>query len=302
MDCNNVNLTIGSTGAQVKELQKYMTKFGYYDGIIDGYYQSYTQKAVIKMQNDCGVKADGIFGSITCKASGINGKCIDTRIGSILLDDWKNIMQRYNTYLKEHKTEPQICYLDINDKYRYISNAKYKDILQRYNDYKLKNNKEPSQVYINKIKINISGVLEKATDAVGEFIINGNPWQSFINFYNKIRGRKYLHYNNDIYPQSTAFQRLKNRNGLNCSDISQLLYAVAKALGLDARFVHIVCRSKIGHIQLDVRNPYTKRYIRIDGAAALSVNSQYSFGRLWCANGYLQSYQDAWLVSDDGKT
>lgn len=302
MDCNNVNLTKGSNGAQVKELQRYMKFLGYYDGIIDGEYGDYTIKAVKRMQTEYGNTADGVFGKKSCTSCGINGVCIDNRYNSIVLEDWKNIMYRYNAYVEKNHKEPSICYIDISNKYRYISNTKYKDILQRYNDYQLKNNKEPNQVYINIVKININGVLEKAESCVGKFIVNGNAWQSFINFYNKLKGRGYLHYNNDIFAANTAWYRLQNKLGLNCSDISQILYAVAKALGLNVRFVHVICKSKIGHIQIDVMNPTTKRYVRVDGAAALSIYSQYSFGRLWCANGYLQSYQDAWLVSDDGKT
>lgn len=51
-------LTVGSTGEDVKKLQDILTKSGYYNGDIDGVFDSDTRKAVSLMQVDKGVVAN----------------------------------------------------------------------------------------------------------------------------------------------------------------------------------------------------------------------------------------------------
>lgn len=302
MDCTKVNLKKGSTGASVKELQRYLTYIKCYDGRIDGDYGDYTVKAVKKMQEMYGNSQDGVFGSKTCKKCGINGQDISKSIQAIPVDQFENIISRFEEYTKENKKEPNICYIDISTKYRYITKAKYLEMKKRYTEYIKKNNRKPACCYVNlpsatnTTEIQGNNFVQKFKDAVGDF-------STFKEAYNKIKGRGYIGYNNDIYSQDVALKRLKNRQGLNCSDSCQLMYALGEAMGLTVRYKHIMCRSGTGHIQLDVKYPKgVTSYTTIDPAAALSVGSQYSFGRVWCANGRLLSYNDGWLMSDDGRT
>jgi hypothetical protein len=55
----------GATGAQVKLLQHALATLGYRPGKIDGRYGPATQRAVIRLQQAEGLKADGIFGAKT---------------------------------------------------------------------------------------------------------------------------------------------------------------------------------------------------------------------------------------------
>ncbi len=66
----STTLNIGSSGDQVKELQKYLAGLGYTnaDGTplkVDGIYGSNTQTAVKQFQSQNGLKADGIFGPLS---------------------------------------------------------------------------------------------------------------------------------------------------------------------------------------------------------------------------------------------
>ena len=61
----------GSSGQTVKEIQDKLSRWGYYDGAVDGIYGSGTKKAVIAFQKKNGLTADGIAGSATLKAMGI---------------------------------------------------------------------------------------------------------------------------------------------------------------------------------------------------------------------------------------
>lgn len=61
----------GSTGNEVIQIQKKLKNWGYYNGDIDGIYGSKTKSAVEKFQRKNGLKVDGIAGTNTLKAMGI---------------------------------------------------------------------------------------------------------------------------------------------------------------------------------------------------------------------------------------
>ena len=60
------NLKIGDTGSDVLELQKRLRTFGYYwDGALDGWFWTITDRAVRQFQRAYGIYVDGIVGPIT---------------------------------------------------------------------------------------------------------------------------------------------------------------------------------------------------------------------------------------------
>ena len=61
----------GSTGEEVKQLQKKLKEWGYYNGSVDGIYGSKTFDAVKKFQSKNGLKVDGVAGEKTLSALGI---------------------------------------------------------------------------------------------------------------------------------------------------------------------------------------------------------------------------------------
>lgn len=62
----------GSTGSEVKSIQKVLKNLGYYTGSVDGIYGSKTRKAVTSFQKDCGLRADGICGPKTLLYLGLS--------------------------------------------------------------------------------------------------------------------------------------------------------------------------------------------------------------------------------------
>lgn len=62
----------GATGGEVKELQRRLKQWGYYDGAVDGIYGPSTVAAVKKFQKKNGLKVDGIAGISTYAALGMN--------------------------------------------------------------------------------------------------------------------------------------------------------------------------------------------------------------------------------------
>lgn len=61
----NTILRRGSSGAEVVYLQEDLRNLGYYSGPVTGYYGQLTQEAVMKLQRDRGLRADGVAGPQT---------------------------------------------------------------------------------------------------------------------------------------------------------------------------------------------------------------------------------------------
>ena len=62
----------GATGGEVKEVQRRLKQWGYYNGAVDGVYGPQTVAAVKAFQKKNGLKADGIAGKSTYEALGMN--------------------------------------------------------------------------------------------------------------------------------------------------------------------------------------------------------------------------------------
>ena len=68
----------GSTGQEVKNIQIKLKNWGYYNGTVDGVYGTQTMTAVKKFQKKNGLNADGIAGSKTLTAMGIQSSSSST--------------------------------------------------------------------------------------------------------------------------------------------------------------------------------------------------------------------------------
>lgn len=64
-------LKTGSTGSEVKEVQRRLKLWGYYKGAVDGQFGAGTKSAVIAFQKKNGLPADGVVGKSTYKALGM---------------------------------------------------------------------------------------------------------------------------------------------------------------------------------------------------------------------------------------
>lgn len=72
----------GSSGDEVKQIQTKLKSWGYYNGNIDGIYGSGTYEAVKKFQSKNGLTVDGIAGSQTLAALGINNSSSSSGISN----------------------------------------------------------------------------------------------------------------------------------------------------------------------------------------------------------------------------
>ena len=72
----------GSTGNEVKSIQKKLRELGFYSGSVDGIYGSQTQSAVKKFQKSVGITADGIAGKNTLLYLGLGGSSSNSTTNS----------------------------------------------------------------------------------------------------------------------------------------------------------------------------------------------------------------------------
>lgn len=70
--CEAAVLRQGSRGEEVKEMQRRLKQWGYYNGSVDGVFGVGTRNAVILFQKKNGLTADGVVGKETYKALGMN--------------------------------------------------------------------------------------------------------------------------------------------------------------------------------------------------------------------------------------
>ena len=125
-------------------------------------------------------------------------------------------------------------------------------------------------------------------------------FNTFTEFWQKIRGRGYSHYYNDIYTLDQEVDRLIKRSGLNCTDSMQLCHALASEMGYEVRYVHVMCKEG-GHIRGQIRGHEFSDWTKIDPAAAISTGTRAGIGTVWCDYPNAHIENSAWLNIDDGQ-
>lgn len=72
---------LGSSGEEVKSIQRKLSSLGYYNGSVDGVYGQATKTAVTAFQRNCGITADGICGQQTLLYLGLSGNSTSNSTG-----------------------------------------------------------------------------------------------------------------------------------------------------------------------------------------------------------------------------
>lgn len=76
MAADSQNLSWGSTGSAVSQVQQILNNHGYWCGNADGIFGVKTYNAVVRFQRDVGLQADGIVGPATKKYLGISSTAV----------------------------------------------------------------------------------------------------------------------------------------------------------------------------------------------------------------------------------
>ena len=171
----------------------------------------------------------------------------------------------------------------------------YVDMANRVSAYEVTNNVSPRYVTVRES----APVSDKNTEILKYFQDKfGVKLTDFDSFLTAIQGRGYSGYFNSKYSTKKSIDRMKNKQGVNCTDSSQVGYVIALALGYEVQFVHVKCSSGTGHVRLRLKHPvYTEgTWIYRDPAAVLNGNGIRSN---WCTSNYtLLAYDPAWVMTD----
>lgn len=212
-------------------------------------------------------------------------------VHTLTKEQWKEVWGRIIKWKDANGSWPN--YVDIS-KYHVgvdkINENTYNKMHNRWEQWKKQHNgQEPNTIRIeDKVDSSVNSqsssaepIQNKLMDAVGTF-------NTFTEFYDLCKGRKYSFYvhrsASSWYSRDTAIKRLKNRQGLNCVDVSQLGYALAKEMGYDVKFQESYCpKDNVGHVLLKVKGKELgAKWVIVDLAACISVNSKAPLGHHWC--------------------
>lgn len=161
----------------------------------------------------------------------------------------------------------------------------YTYLLARILYYNYKKNKQAKKVKIN------SKVFKKPTETTNEvynyFVdVFGEFGNTIDGALQKINGKGYGYYYDDIYSNKESIQRMKQGKGVNCTDSCQVFYNIMLqliALGKYSKVecLHVMCSSG-GHVKLRITLNDGTKIIR-DPACALSDNGK-GYTCNWCTN------------------
>lgn len=182
-------------------------------------------------------------------------------------------------------------YVTCSDKKTRLYTDTFVDMANRVSAYEVLKGQSPNIVYIKK---------ENATNETTDKVLK--EFESYFGKVNyiddvleKIQGRGYAYYYDSQYNTSTTIKRIYNRQGVNCTDVGQLLYRLAIALGYEAQFIHVKCKGGDGHIRNRFRKNGGDWFYR-DGAAVLNGNN---IGSNWCSPpAYVIAYNPSWIFTD----
>lgn len=188
-------------------------------------------------------------------------------------------------------------YVTGNGNIKYFKDT-YVDMANRVRAYEITNGVSPAIVYIQNPHNNVTNATSNTiNDTYNYFVKKFGKLTDFDSALSKIQGRGYAYYYNSRYSNITSIDRMANRQGVNCTDSSQVFYKLALALGYTVQFCHIKCSGGDGHIRLRLKHPKNTggQWIYRDPAAILNGNGIRSN---WCTSGKVIAYDPKWIFTD----
>lgn len=189
-------------------------------------------------------------------------------------------------------------YITGQDGVKYYKDA-YIDMISRVLAFEKLNNRSPNTVSVqnpNTASTNATSVT--ANETYNYFVKKFGAITDFDSALAKIKGRGYSGYYNSRYSNTACIDRMYKKQGINCTDSSQVFYKIALALGYEVQFVHVKCSSGTGHIRLRLKHSKNTggKWIYRDPASVLNGNGVTSN---WCTSNYtLIAYDPAWIFTD----
>ena len=171
------------------------------------------------------------------------------------------------------------------------------EILSRILIWSHTHSKLPSKANIN------SKVFTKPTETTNEvynyFIdVFGSFGNTIDGALQKVAGKGYAYYYDDVYTNKEGISRIKKGKGINCVDSCQIFYNIMLQLIALKKYkkvecLHVQCKTG-GHARLRItKNDGSKLYR--DPAAVLNGNG---ITANWCSNGTLIAVNPSWFMQN----
>lgn len=213
------------------------------------------------------------------------------------LAQYLEMWARIKKWQVENKTEALPVHVDISDFKIDIDKIVKKTFIDMYSRVvkyqETHNGAMPQVIGIEGIAtgtepIRPSGSVKTKLEAgLGRF-------NNFTEFWSKIRGRGYKHYYNSSYNLDQEINRIIKREGINCTDSMELCYSLAREMGYEVQYIHVMCKEG-GHIREQIKGHEFSNWMRIDPAAAISTSTRAPLGKVWCDYPNAHIENGSWL-------
>ena len=234
--------------------------------------------------------------------------------------------------IQRTKTVPKISFSGAgqsqgNDLSRQITQEHYLDMAKRLVKFVENNHKLPNYITYNKYKVRVSDYTymfarilayydnkkklpayvnvnskaftkpsESTNDVYDYFVKVFGKISCIDDALEKIAGRGYGYYYDDVYSNKQSIDRIKQGLGINCTDATQMMKNVADGTGKykSVDCVHVKCSGGDGHVFLRITAKDNSVFYR-DPAAVLDSGS---VTHIWCLNGTVLAINPSWWVAN----
>ena len=195
--------------------------------------------------------------------------------------EYLQLCRNLTNYVEKNKRLPN--YLTYHE-YK-IRPRLYTYIFAKILIYQYKHHKQAKQVNVNS-KI-FKKPIETTNKVYNHFIdVFGKFDNTIDGALQKVNGKGYAYYYDDLYSNETAINRIKQGKGINCTDSCQVFYNIMEQLIALKKYkkvecLHVQCSSG-GHVKLKITKNDGSTIIR-DPACVLSDNGK-PVTCTWCTN------------------
>lgn len=185
-------------------------------------------------------------------------------------------------------------YVTGSDGTKYYTNT-FVSMANRVSAYEVLNGASPRIVYLKKE----NSTSNNAIAVLEEFEKHFGTCRTIDDALYAILGYGYAFYYNSQYNTFDTIMRVAKKYGANCTDIAQLFYRLAYGINekygtnYEVQFVHVMCKSNVGHVRLRLRN--NGGWFYRDPAAVLDGEGVTSN---WCGDGRVIAYNPSWIFDD----
>lgn len=224
------------------------------------------------------------------------GKSVGENISrDVYKSKYIDMAKRHTKYVEEHKKLPLTTRLNQSQDYKisaHLTTYFFASILVYYD----KHGELPQPINLRS-KV-FTPKTETANSAYNYFVQVFGKIDCIDDALDKISGRGYGYYYDDVYSNKQSIDRMKNRQGVNCTDSCHVFYNIC--LGLIQRgiykkveCIHVKCRGGDGHVRLRITNNKGQKFYR-DPACTLSDGGYCN----WCMDGTVLAVDPSWFMAN----